>query len=498
MSVIELVRTMNSYLWGDVFVFGTIAIGLYFTIRSKFFTFFHFGHIWKNTVFKKTDSSHIREGQLSPYEALCVAVGGTVGTGNISGVAAAIAVGGPGAIFWLWLYSILGMTIKIVEVTLGCYYRSKTPNGEYFGGPSYYMEKGLGRQKGLKIGFLFAWMFGLFFSLQWIVSGQLYAVAESVNTSFGVPPLLFIAFYSILLFYVVNKGVSKLGRLASKAVPFMTLAYLLGGIILIVLNIGELPGIIALIFKSAFTGTAALGGFAGSTVRLAIQKGLSRAVNSNEAGQGSSPMVHATADTVHPVAQGLWGAIEVFIDTIIVCSITALAILCTGTWTSGATSVSLTTSAFESAFGTAGVAFIGIMMFLFAVTTSGGWYSYYNTLLNHAFSGNEERRKKVSKIFRKIYPLPLILFTSMLFYTDAGANTFWEFIDACVALPIYVNLVTIVLLSNTFFKLLKDYRARYLHIGTIEPGFQYFYDTEPNEEAKAHDRKLMEEMKKEK
>lgn len=490
----EMIRTIDGYLWGDAFIIATIAIGIYLTVRSGFFAFAKFGHICKNTIGKVFEKKEYREGTLSPFEALCIAVGGTVGTGNISGVAAAIAVGGPGAVFWLWLYAVLGMTIKVVEVTLACYYRSKTPEGEFFGGPSFYMEKGLGKDKGLKFGVIFAWMFGLFFSLQWICSGQIYAAAESLNTSFGVPPLLFIAIYSVFLFYIINKGVSGLGRIASKAVPVMTVLYILGGIVMILVNIRSVPTVFALIFTSAFKGTAAVGGFAGATMRLAVQKGLSRAVNSNEAGQGSSPMVHASSDTMHPVQQGLWGAMEVFIDTIIVCTITALSILCTGVWDSGLTSVTLTTKAFETTFGQAGVLFVGTMMALFAITTNGGWYSYYNTLLNHALQKHDSLRLKASKWFRIIFPIPMIIFTSMLFWTDAGANVFWDFIDACVALPIYVNLLSILLLSSTFFKLLKDYKARYLHIGKVDPDFKYFYDTEPNEEAKAYDKKLLEEQ----
>lgn len=271
----------------------------------------------------------------------------------------------------------------------------------------------------------------------------------------------------------------------------MTAAYIIGSLILIIMNASELPNVFGMIFSGAFTGTAAVGGFVGAGVRLAVQKGLSRAVNSNEAGQGTSPMIHASADTVHPIRQGLWGSVEVFIDTVIVCSCTALAILCTGTWSSGLSSVSLTTSAFESGFGTFGVVFIGIIMLFFGLTTNGGWYSYYNALLNHAMSGgSEERRLKALKIFRIIYPLPTLLFTSMLFYTNAGANVFWTVIDVTIALPIYFNLISLLLLSGTFFKLLADYKARYMGIGKIDPSFKYFYDTEPNAEAKAHDATL--------
>lgn len=490
MNFTELMEYLSDLLWGNPFVYGTIAVALYLTVRSGFFTIRHFGHIFSATFGKKSVKSK-EEGTISSYEALCVAVGGAVGTGNISGVAAAIAVGGPGAIFWLWVYAFLGMTAKMVEVTLGCFYRSKTPDGSFFGGPTYYMIKGLHLQRGWKVGILLAWAFGMFFSLQWLVSGQPYAVAESMNTSFGIPPILVLFCYAGLVFWTINRGITGLGKFASKVVPFMSAAYILGSVTLILMNFSEIPHVFELIFSGAFTGTAATGGFVGSTVRVAVQRGLSRAVNSNEAGQGTSPMIHASADTIHPIRQGLWGTVEVFIDTVLLCSCTALAILCTGVWSNGLTSVTLTTSAFESEFGSLGVMFIGCMMLIFGLTTNGGWYSYYNTLLNHALSnGSEERRLKALKLFRFVYPLPSLLFTSMLFFTDAGGNVFWTIIDVTIAIPIYINLICLLLLSGTFFKLLKDYQARYMSIGKVDPSFRYFYDTEPNAEAKKHDTTL--------
>ena len=489
MGFAETVRAIDSFLWGDVFVVWTLVIGFYLTFGSKFFSFRYFGFIFKNTLFKK-QSKTAQKGSLTPFEAMCVALGGCVGTGNISGVAAAIAVGGPGAVFWLWMYAILGMTIKVVEVTLGCYYRSRTPDGEFFGGPTYYIEKGLGQERGFKGAVIMAYVFGICLCMQWIAGGSLYAAAESAETCFNMPPLLYIAIYAVFLILVTARGVNSVGKFASKAVPVMTVMYLAGGIIMVVVNITEVPGVLALIFKSAFTGTAAVGGFAGATVRLAIQKGLSRAVNSNEAGQGSSPMIHATADTRHPVEQGMWGAVEVFMDTIVVCSITSIAILVTGAWSTGETSATLTITAFESVFGTAGVLFMGIMVTIFAFTTNSGWFSYFNTCLNYFLRNHEAARLKASSIFKKIYSVPVVLFAALLFYTDAGANVFWDIIDAVIALPTYINLAALLFLSGTFFRLLKDYKARYMGVGQVDFNFKYFYDTEPNAEAKAHDAAL--------
>lgn len=493
MNFVEAIRAIDSFLWGDIFIILTVISGFYLAIGSKFFSFRHLGHIFKATILKKPNKVKAQKGALTPFEAMCVALGGCVGTGNISGVAAAIAVGGPGAVFWLWLYALLGMTIKVVEVTLGCYYRSRTPDGDYFGGPTYYIEKGLGPRFGKKI-LPMAYMFGTFLFMQWFAGGSLYAAAESAQACFNISPLIYIGVYAAFLIFVTIRGKSRIGHFAAKAVPIMTVLYLLGGITLMVVNITEIPHVFSMIFSGAFSGTAASGGFAGASVRLAVQKGLSRSVNSNEAGQGSSPMIHATADTMHPVQQGLWGAIEVFLDTIVVCTITSTAILSTGVWNSGLTSATLTISAFESVFGSAGAIFIVLLTTVFAFTTNSGWFTYFNTVLNFFLRNHEKARQAASSIFRKIYTVPVVVFSAMLFYTDAGANVFWDIIDAAVALPTYINLLSLMLLSGTFFQLLKDYKARYLHIGEIDPSFKYFYDTEPNEAAKEYDRELIETL----
>ena len=493
MSFADFIDMSNSFLWGNVFIGFTVIVGLYFTFRSGFFSFTKFGYIFRNTIFKKTEvaAKDSQKGTLTPFEAMCVALGGCVGSGNISGVAAAIAVGGPGAVFWLWLYGIFGMTIKVVESALGCYYRSKAPDGDYFGGPMYYIEKGLGKERGFKFAVPLAYLFGFFMFQQWIAGGSLYAAAETGNHVFGIHPLIYIVIYGVFMMYVLRFGNSSVGKFAAKAVPIMTVIYIFGGIAMIIMNIGNIPHTFALIFSGAFSGTAASGGFVGATVKLAMQKGLSRAVNSNEAGQGSSPMIHAVADTRHPIEQGLWGAVEVFFDTIVVCSITSLAVISTGVWDSGATSATLTITAFESMFGPIGPIFMGIMITIFAFTTSTGWYTYYNSILNYFWRNHESTRHWMTKVFKAVFWIPQCVFPALLFYTDAGANVFWDVIDTVVALPTYINLACILALSGTFFKLLKDYKARYMGIGTVDPDFKYFYDTEPNAAALAHDRELL-------
>ena len=490
----EVVQKIGGILWGNLFMYTIMAIGLYITVRSGFFSFTKFGHIFKNTLgtlkSSKEGSEH-QKGTISSFEALCVAVGGCVGVANISGVAAAIAVGGPGALFWLWVWAFFGMTLKCAEVSLGCYYRSKNEKGEFFGGPSYYIQKGMAKVRGWKIGNVLAWLYGIAFCSQFILGSQPFAVSESLQTSFGIPQMATVICYSVILFFVVFKGVSRLAKIFARAVPFMCAAYVFMGVIIILLNIREVPGAFALIFKSAFTGTAAVGGFAGASVKIAMQKGLSRSVNSNEAGQGSSPMIHSSADTVHPIRQGLWGSMEVFVDTMVVCTVTALSILVTGVWDSGLTSVTLATAAFESTYGRLGVVFIGLMMFLFAITSTGGWFTYYISLIYHGVEKNPQVRDAILGVFKCIFPLMPTLFVGMLVYTGFGANMMWDIMDVVCVLPVYVNIICVLLLSGDYFKLLKDYKARYMGIGSIEPNFKYFYDTEPNEAAKQHDAKLL-------
>lgn len=456
-----------------------IACGLFMSLRSGGFVFRHLGHIFKCTLgsMKTGEPTQRAKGTISVFEASCVAIGSSVGVGNISGVAAAIAVGGPGAVFWMWLWAFFGMTIKMAEVSLACYYRSKDVDGQYYGGPSYYMEKGLAREKGWKWGLVLAGLFDLAFMIPAFSGSQAYTIADALNCAFSIPEIPFTVLYSCFIFYIIWKGVPRIAAFASKTVPFMCLLYLLGGIFLIVLNIQSLPGVLGSIFKYAFKPAAAFGGFTGSAVAYTIRVGLSRSINSNEAGMGTSPMIHASSNTIHPVRQGLWGALEVFIDTFVVCSVTALSILCTGTWTSGLTSAALTIESYRSGFGMAGVVFIGILCFLFGLTTTAGFFSYYTSVIAHACRNRPKLSRKLTSAFRWIYPWPNVVITCIIVLTGEGPNTYWAFMDCLTVLPVFFNVISLVLLSGVFARLLKDYRAKYLHIGTPDPDFSVFYDT---------------------
>ena len=488
--MIAFLDWLNGILWGVPLIALMIITGLYFTIRSGFFQFRHFGWILKHTVgtlaqkdTKVTDNKKV----ISPFEAICTAVGGTVGFGNIAGVATAVASGGPGAVLWMWLTSFLGLILKQVEVTLGCYYRETNDNGEKFGGPTYYMQKGLGEQRhwGNKWKIL-AMIFGIgIFSTFFITSSNLTAsevVAGAFNfndiTVFGyfIDGRIVVGALLCLATYIITAGGTKgVASIFSKLVPFMSIAYIIMGILMIIVNINAVPNAFSMIFTNAFTGTAAVGGFAGAAVSKIIQTGMARSVYSNEAGWGTSPMIHSSADTPHPIEQGLWGSFEVFFDTFIVCSITALSVILSGTWTDGATGGALALSAFNQSFGTIGSILLAIIMVIFTITTSGGWFTYYLAILEHINMKKTRFSELLIKAFYAVRSLPGLLWTIYLVHAQ-NTGFIWTVVDITSAIPTFVNVFVILLLSNEYFRLLKDYKARYMGIGEVDDNTVLFYD----------------------
>ena len=474
----EIISNIGSFLWGPPMIIAIMGCGILLTIGSKFFVFHHFGLIFRKTIGSIKNSDREQSGNISPFEAICVAVGGAVGVGALGGVAAAIAVGGPGALFWLLAWAAFAMTVKVAEVSLACYYRCKDSHGNYYGGPSYYIERGLGEQKGFKGAKILAWCFGLSFILAAFSGNQVFTIAEALNTTFNIPMIPFACVYSLFVFYITWKGTPRIAKFASKLVPFMCLIYFSGAIILIAVNYRALPGVIQAVIHDAFSGSAAMGGFVGAGVMTVIRTGIARSINSNEAGQGSSPMIHAAANTSHPVEQGLWGAIEVFVSTVLVSAVTALAILSSGTWTSGLTSVTLTITAFQSVFGKIGLYFIGFIALLFGITTTTGWFTYYCSLIAHGFRNNEKLRDKLILIFKIIFPWPNIIVVAAIVLSGKGPNLYWAMIDVITVLPTFFNVIAIICLSGVFIKLLNDYKARYLGIGKVDPSFKVFYEDE--------------------
>lgn len=476
----EVLGKIVSLLWGWPLLIGVLVVGLYFTIGSGFWQFRYFGHatkyVFSNIKREKTQG----EGILSSFEAVSVATAGAIGVGNIGGVASAIALGGPGAVFWMWITALVGMMTKMVEVTLAVHYRDKRPNGETYGGPTYYLEKGWAKEMGLPGWKPLAVVFGIGIFLTFFLTMQTYTVSEAISVTFNLNHLAVATVYAFLFLWpIILGGIPRIGRFASYMVPFMAMFYVIAGIIIILINISNLPQAIALIFKHAFTPMAAIGGFGGATFAMAVRMGIARGVYSNEAGWGTSPMAHATATVDHPIKQGMWGIFEVFVDTIIVCSITALVIITTGAWQSGLSGAALTLSAFEQVIGYWGKIIVTIGVFLFGWTTSTGWYSYYETLLRHAFRDNKKVEEGFLKAYRYIYPIPgwgMVAFATTMGLPPAIV---WLFADIATAVPTYVNLLVILVLGGKFFQLLRDYNSKYLGYDKIDTGkpIKLFYDS---------------------
>lgn len=473
-------QKFSEFLWGLPLIVTILFAGIFFTIGSKFFQFKYFGHILKKTfgnLFgKNKDDAEKGEGVVSPLEAVSIAIGGAVGTGNIGGVATAVAVGGPGATFWMWVAALFGMLIKMVEVSLAVYYRSKDEKGENYGGPTYYMQKGLGAEKNFRLWWLMAFIFGIGIFSSVIFTMQNYTVSEAVSSTFNINMLAVSAVYLILSYVITVGGIPWLGKVSSILVPFMCLFYILGGLFIILKNISSLPNALGLIFKGAFDGTAAIGGFSGAAVSMAIRNGIARSVFSNEAGWGTSPMIHASSKIDHPIKQGLWGAFEVFVDTIIVCSITALVIIITGQWSSGLDGATLTLSAFEIGTGALGRVIVAISVFLFGLSTTGGWYAYFEVLIRHLFGDRTRAKEMAFKVFRAVYPIPGFLIVVIAVLKEMPGAEVWLLGDIASGVPTFINVIAILLLSGKFFELLKDYKARYIDEKAMKSDFKVFYE----------------------
>lgn len=495
----KILNAIDGFVWGPVLIWSLILVGIFATIASGAFQFRHFAHIMKNTFGKlmhgqkETDADAERAGgQLTPFQAISMAIGGAVGTGNIGGVATAIAVGGPGAILWMFLEALIGMVMKMMEVTLAVYYRHRKANGEFYGGPTYYMQDGIGRDIGRN---------RPFFNVLWRVLAAIftagllstvvftmttYNVAEAMSSTVGHGSLLFWGIlYSCTTFAVIVGGMIGVAKIMSKLVPFMCLFYVISAIAILIINVKALPGAIALICRSAFNPRAALGGTAGITFALTINQGFKRALYSNEAAWGTSPMIHASTKVNHPVKQGMWGAFEVFVDTCVVCTITGLVIVTTGVYGSGLSGAALTLSAFEHGLGTFARWIIAISVYLFAFSTTGGWWAYNEVLFNH-FLGDHQKAIKVSlQILKVIYPLAgLITVLLAIHNPESTSGGIWVMADIGSGVPTFANLIALMFFFPKFHSLIKDYKARYMGRGTVDPKFRVFYNEEGSPQLK--------------
>ncbi len=450
-KVIEFTNTLNAYIWGPPMIVSIIGVGLFLAILSRFIQVRKFIRMWRETFVRTFRGEAAGEGDISPFQAVNVALGGTVGVGNIAGVATAIAAGGPGAIFWMWISGILGMGTKFFEVALGIYYRTREPGGPMIGGPMMYISRGMGPAWRW-----LAFVFALFGALAAFGIGNMVqsnSVAEGLGY-FHIPP--WITGVGLLFFVgmVTIGGIKRIAHVAMFCVPFMCILYMIGALAVIAWKIAYVPAVLTMIVQDAFRPTAAMGGFAGAAVMQAIRYGISRGTFSNEAGLGSAPIAHATARTDHPVRQAFWGMMEVFVDTIVMCTATALVIILTDAWKSGETGASLTIQGFSSLLGMkVGSAVVAFCMVLTAYDTNLAWCFYGETcavyLLGHG--------RIVRYIYRSLW-LPLVLVGAVI-----KLEMVWGIADTLNGLMAAPNLIALIVLAPVVVRLIRNFEGVFSH-----------------------------------
>ena len=439
-TVLAINKMIGDVVWGPPMLILLLGTGILLSCLTGFIVIRKFVYIMRNTLMKMFKKSGHGEGEVSAFQAVSTALAATVGTGNIAGVALAIAIGGPGAVFWMWLSAIFGMTTKFSEVILAITYRKKNQDGSFSGGPMYYIARGLG----------YRWLAGLFATFAMIASfgigcmTQSNSIADALKSSFNVNPIIVGVVLAVLSGIVILGGIQRIGQVTEKLVPFMALFYIVGALAIILINIKDIPNAFSMIFSTAFTGQAATGGFAGSTMMMALRNGVSRGVFTNEAGLGSAPIAHAAATTDHPVRQGLWGVFEVFMDTIVICTMTALVVLVSGVWDSGLQGAALTSAAFDEGFR-GGKYIVSIGLTLFAFSTILGW-SYYGEKCAEYILG-----KKFITPYRLVYIC--LVFVGAI----GGLQSIWAISDTLNGLMAIPNLIGLVLLSGVVVIMVKDF-----------------------------------------
>jgi AGCS family alanine or glycine:cation symporter len=441
----SILNPISNIVWGPLMLVLLFGVGLYLTLGLRFLPWrripFAFLLLWRG---RKSDTTS--EGDITPFQALMTALSATVGTGNIAGVGTAIALGGPGAIFWMWLTALIGMATKYAEAVLAVHFREVDQHGLHVGGPMYYIKNGLG-EKARWLGFLFA-LFGMLagFGIGNMVQSN--SVADVLQTHFSLPSWITGLVLAIIAAAVILGGIKRLGQVTAKLVPLMAIFYVLGSLLVIVLNINEVPAAFGTIFSHAFNGTAATGGFAGAAVWAAIRFGVARGVFSNEAGLGSAPIAHAAAQTNNPVQQGTIAMLGTFIDTLIVCTMTALVIILTGAWTqidpstgNAFSGAALSTTAFNSGISGFGGTVVGFGLVVFAFSTILGW-SYYSERCAEFIFGE-----------RIILPFRLVWIIAVFIGAIGKLSLIWLLADVLNGLMAIPNLIALGLLSPLVFRL---------------------------------------------
>ena len=453
-SIIKINQAVNGFIWGVPAMICIIGVGLLLSVRTRFIQVRKFGAALKNTIGKIFDKTQAKDGSMSPFQAVCTALAGTVGTGNIAGVAGAIALGGPGAIFWMWCSAFLGMCTKFSEVTLAIHFREKNANGEYVGGPMYYIKNGLSK----KWHFL-AVLYALFGVLTVFGTGnatQVNTIVSSIHSALhnlhiidGTVDeranLIFGIFIAAFVAMVLLGGIQRIGQVSEKLVPFMAALYVILAIGVVILHISRVPAVFAMIFKSAFTPQAATGGIIGSMF-LSMKKGVSRGIFSNEAGLGTGSIAHACADTNNAVHQGMFGIFEVFMDTIVICTRTGLVILlgAPNIVYGQAAGAELTISGFTATYGGWVSIFTAVAMCCFAFSTIIGWGLYGSRCIE--FLGGE----KLVRPFLVAYSFVSIIGATI------NLGLLWDIADTFNGLMAIPNLIALLILSGQVKKLAID------------------------------------------
>lgn len=443
-KILDFASGIDLILWGPWTMIFIAFVAVYLTVRSGFFQVRKFGFILKNTfgkIFEQRESGD--RGRMTPFQATTTALASTVGMGNIAGVATALSVGGPGAIFWMWLLALLGMMSKTAEITLAVHYRDIDEEGNLHGGPMYYINKGLGWK-------FLAQLFSIGVLINAVLSAsilQSHTVGRAFLSSYNFNPYIVTGAMAVITAFMVIGGIKRIGQFCEKLVPFMSVIYIFGGMTLFVINYAQIPEVFGDIFKYAFAPAPAAGGFAGAAVAAAIKNGMARGMLSNEAGLGTAPMVHATADTKHPFRQGIWGAFEVFIDTIVICTITSFAVLSTGVLSGEQSGIELVIQAFSSVFP-ADIAstLISFCILTFCLSTQIGFFIYYETAIVNVFG------KKAMNFLKWFYFMPAVVFAGV-----TNVDKLWIFANISVGVCAIPNLIAVLALSGAFFKLMRDF-----------------------------------------
>lgn len=457
--MLEVVKSVNGvvngFIWGIPAMICIIGIGLYLSIGTGFIQIRRFVYAIKHTLGKVFDKKEAESGAMTPFQAVCTALAGTVGTGNIAGVAGAIAIGGPGAVFWMWISALLGMCTKFSEVVLAVHFRERNDKGDWVGGPMYFIKNGLPKKwHFLAVLFSVFGMVAVFGTGNATQVNTIVTAIDSVFTSYnlaeadglGTINLALGIFIAVCVALVLLGGIRRIGSFTEKLVPFMAVFYIILAVGVVIMNIGKVPGVFASIFGGAFDPRAFTGGVVGSMF-TSMRRGVSRGIFSNEAGLGTGSIAHASADTGHPVQQGLFGIFEVFTDTIVICTLTSLVILCSGIDIvfGQAAGADLTIAGFIASYGRWVSIFTAVALICFAFSTTIGWGLYGSRCVEFLFG------TRVIRPFMVVYALVSIIGATL----DLGL--LWDISDTFNGLMVIPNLIAVFLLSGTVFRLTRDY-----------------------------------------